>query len=375
MFLNYKFIAYKIACWQFTITSSLERIFEMTIFRGKAGKKSYQTFSDVHLLTVFCLLVFIAGCGTDKKQAESTVLEKAYGVVDFSLVKSPLVLQGDDEQAFRDPAAYYYNGVMYIYYTYWLKDADGKRYSYTAMSTSSDLINWSEPKIITPKNLNLNFSSPGNVIRYGNEWILCHQTYPTPNGEKYGNKDCRLWINRSRDLVNWGPAEMLMVKGTDVAVEDMGRLIDPYLIEDKDEPGKWWCFFDDNAANMSWSYDLKNWNYFNRIECGENPCVLVENDEYLLIYDPKDEYLGAGMKVSKDLVHWRDVKERIGLGGDEWEWAPGGIGAAFVIDLRSEPSIGKYLMFFQAGPGFKENVSIGMAWSEDLKNWDWPDKN
>ena len=30
----------------------------------------------------------------------------------------------------------------------------------------------------------------------------------------------------------------------------MGRIIDPYLVADKDEPGKWWCF-DDNAANMS----------------------------------------------------------------------------------------------------------------------------
>ncbi|MHC4526731.1 MAG: glycoside hydrolase family protein, partial [Planctomycetota bacterium] len=141
-----------------------------------------------------------------------------------------------------------------------------------------------------------------------------------------------------------------------------------------DKPGKWWCFFDDNAANMSYSYDLKSWTYFNRIACGENPCVLIDKNEYLLFYDPKDEDRGAGMKRSGDLVSWRDVEERIALGQQQWEWAPGGIGAAFVIDLRHESRVGKYVMFFQAGKGFKEHVSIGLAWSDDLEKWDWPGK-
>ncbi|MHC4573107.1 MAG: glycosyl hydrolase family 28 protein [Planctomycetota bacterium] len=293
--------------------------------------------------------------------------------IDFSAIKSPIVLKGDSDRAFRDPAACYHNGVFRLYYTYWLKDdTDGKRYSYTAVSKSTDLVNWTEPRILTRKDWDLNFSSPGNVIRFGNDWILCLQTYPTPKGQKYGNDDCRLWIMRSPDLENWGPPEMLMVKGPDLPVEKMGRLIDPYLIEDKDTPGKWWCFFDDNAANMSYSYDLKTWTYFNRIPCGENPCVLIDNNEYLLFYDPKDEDRGAGMKRSPDLVNWTDVDERIPLGADQWPWAPGGIGAAFVLDLCHEPRVGRYLMFFQAGPGFKENVSIGLAWSGDLRTWDWP---
>jgi len=294
--------------------------------------------------------------------------------LNLDLLTSPVILKGNDDTAYRDPAAIYHDGLLRLYYTMWLKDTDSKRYSYTAMSKSSDLVNWTKPRPITPKDLNLNFSSPGNIIRYGNDWILCHQTYPTPNSEKYGNENCRIWITRSKDLENWSKAEMLMVKGPNVAVQDMGRLIDPYLVEDKDKPGKWWCFFDDNAANMAWSYDLKTWTYFNRIPCGENPCVLIDNDEYLLIYDPKDEDRGAGMKRSKDLVNWKDVKHRIQLGQKQWPWAPGGIGAAFVIDLRNEPSIAKYLMFFQAGPGFKDNVSIGIAWSDDLKTWKWPGK-
>jgi predicted GH43/DUF377 family glycosyl hydrolase len=294
--------------------------------------------------------------------------------IDYLAIDSPIVLAGDANQAFRDPAACYNDGVLRLFYTYWLKDPDHKRYSYTAVSKTRDLKNWTKPRIITPKDLNLNFSSPGNVIRYGDEWILCHQTYPTPKGQKYGNQDCRIWINRSKDLENWGPPEMLMVKGPNVPVKDMGRLIDPYLVKDKDVPGKWWCFFDDNAVNMSYSYDLKTWTYFKRMPCGENPCVLIDNDEYLLIYDPKDEALGAGLMRSKDMTNWIDIGQRIPIGDDHWKWAPQGIQAAFIIDLRQVKQFGKYLMFFHAGTGFKDHVSIGIAWSKDLKNWNWPTK-
>lgn len=320
--------------------------------------------------SLLAALTVIAGCGP---LGDTQPLSRTE-TFDYSAIKSPIVLKGDSNQAFRDPAAYYHDGVLRLFYTYWLKDTDGKRYSYTAVSKTCDLINWTKPRIITPKDWSLNFSSPGNVIRYENDWILCHQTYPTPEGQKYGNQDCRIWMTRSPDLENWGPPEMLMVKGPDVPVKDMGRLIDPYLIKDKDTPGKWWCFFDDNAANMSYSHDLKTWTYFNRISCGENPCILIDDDEYLLIYDPKDQAGGAGMKRSKDLINWRDVETRIPLGEGQWSWAPEGIQAAFVIDLRHEKRVGKYLIFFHAGQGFKEDVSIGLAWSENLKDWNWAGK-
>ena len=47
----------------------------------------------------------------------------------------------------------------------------------------------------------------------------------------------------------------------DVQREDMGRMIDPYLIRDKDEPGKWWCFYKQNGVSYSWSHDLENWTF------------------------------------------------------------------------------------------------------------------
>jgi hypothetical protein len=317
--------------------------------------------------------LFGLACSTDRQSGA--------GKIDFSAIKSPIILKGDETTAYRDPACIYHNGIFHLFYTYNLTEADGKTYWVTALSKSRNLIHWTEPKIITPIDRNLNFASPGNVIRYRGDWILCLQTYPTPKGEKYGNENCRVWIMRSKDLENWGPAELLRVKGPDVPFGKMGRLIDAYLIEDKDEPGKWWCFFDDNAANMSYSYDLKTWTYFNRIESGENVCVLVDGDEYLMFHSPKN---GIGMKRSKDLKNWRDVggpttKEDTGsitLGQKDWPWASQRLTAGFVLDLRHDSRVGKYLMFFHAEPpgGFRKYASLGLAWSDDLVHWDWPGK-
>ncbi len=301
--------------------------------------------------------------------------------VDLSALKSPILLRGDENQAFRGPAAIYHEGFFHLFYAYWLKDNDGNRYGYVATSISPDLRSWTDPRILTPKGLNLNFSSPGNVIRYNGQWVMCMQTYPTPNGEKYGNEDCRIWITRSSDLESWSQPEPLLVKGPNVPLGDIGRIIDPFLIEDKDEPGKWWCFFDDNAANISYSYDLKNWTYFTRIEAGENACVIVHNGEYLLFHSPKN---GIAVKRSKDMKHWQDVGRRvtksdtgpITLGQANWPWAKQRLTAAFVLDLTDNPDVGKYLMFFQAEPpgGFKKYASIGIAFSDDLIHWDWPGK-
>jgi hypothetical protein len=50
----------------------------------------------------------------------------------------------------------------------------------------------------------------------------------------------------------------------------MGRMIDPYIFPDKDEPGKWWCFYKQNGVSMSWSRDLKTWTYVGKRRAGEN---------------------------------------------------------------------------------------------------------
>ena len=297
-------------------------------------------------------------------------------------LKSPIIFIGNDSTAYRDPAVLYENNQFYLFFTL-VKTEKGKIYSYTAMSHSKDLKHWSPVIVITPKDQSLDYCSPGNIVRYKDEWVMCLQTYPRPDytanqPPRYGNGDCRLFLMRSKDLVNWGVPGILKVKGPDVKVADMGRMIDPYLLEDKDEKGKWWCFYKQNGVSMSYSYDLINWTYFGHTESGENVSVLNENNEYVLIHSPSN---GMAIKRSPDLKNWKNWGNLITLGQSEWEWAKGRITAGTVINLKDNNQFGKYLMFFHgSGPlteqqgDFDRNASIGIAWSEDLTDWVWPGK-
>ena len=301
----------------------------------------------------------------------------------LELLDSPVLLRGDDTIAYRDPAVLFYDGIFYLYTTVAETEPDHRIYLSTCVSTSGDLKHWSKPIPITPKDQQLNYSSPGNVVRFGDEWVICLQTYPIPDYRRgddlrWGNDDSRIWIMRSKDLLHWGGPELLRVKGSNISQPEMGRMIDPYLIQDKDDPNKWWCFFKQDGVSFSWSRDLRNWTYCGRTDCGENVCVLVDRDEYLLFHSPAN---GIAMKRSPDLNQWRDIGQLMTLGQEEWRWAEMRLTAGCVLDLRDVLAIGKYVMFFHGGgPGKKRtqdnayaNCSIGVAWSDDLVTWRWPD--
>lgn len=302
--------------------------------------------------------------------------------INLNKLKSPILFQGNNQTAYRDPAVLYHDSIFYLFLSLVEIEPDGFIYTYIAATKSKDLIHWSTLRKLTPKNQNLNFSSPGNVIRFHDEWLLCVQTYPRPGYTvrqmtEYGNQSARLFILRSKDLENWSEPELLKVKGSEVDVADMGRMIDPYLLEDKDEPGKYWCFYKQNGVSKSYSYDFKNWNYSGHTESGENVCVLTDNNEYILFHSPSN---GIGIKKSNDLKIWTDWGKPITLGQTGWPWAKGRITAGAVIRL-SDNSEAKYLMFFHgSGPltetrgDFDKNASIGIAWSNDMINWEWPEK-
>jgi hypothetical protein len=296
--------------------------------------------------------------------------------VSLSAISSPIIFRGDATTAYRDPTAIYHDGWFWLFFTLVKIESDKRPFSYTAYSKSRDLVEWSEPVTFTPRDQNLNFGSPGNIVRDGDQWVLCLQTYPRPKGERYGNRDARIWTMRSRDLETWGEPKLLRVKGPDVPVEQMGRMIDAYLLEDKDQSGKWWCFYKQAGMSMSWSRDLKTWTYAGRASAGENACVIIDDEDYVLFHSPGN---GIGVKRSKDFTKWRD-KGGLPLGQKTWPWAQGRLTAGFVLDLRHEPAVGVALMFFHGSDfpehsvqgGFDNFASIGLAWSDDLKTWAWP---
>ena len=297
--------------------------------------------------------------------------------VDWEGLRSPVIIRGDSWTAYRDPAAHYHDGVFRVLHSLVTREEDGQYFWRVGVVESRDLENWTAPKPLTPKDQGLNFSSPGNIVGNGDRWVLCLQTYPTPNNEVHADDTARIWTMESRDLLNWGPPEIMRVKGPDVPVEEMGRMIDPYLIRDKDDKNKWWCFYKQKGVSLSYSYDLKTWTYFGRTEAGENACVIVDGDEYVLFHSPEN---GVGITRSRDLVHWED-QGHLTLGQEDWLWAQGRLTAGMVLDLRAEPDIGRYLMFFHgSSPEGKRmwkshgHASLGFAWSYDLKHWQWPDK-
>jgi hypothetical protein len=289
--------------------------------------------------------------------------------LDFSKIGGR-ILFGDDKTAYRDPSAYLYRGTFHIFFTL-VETEDGLPYHYLATVSSRDLVHFSELRKMTVKDRRFNYSSPGNVIEFDGWYWLCIQTYPREHGEKYTNDRAKLFTIRTRDFVEWTEPELIRVKGPGVAEEDMGRMIDPYLVKDKDDGGLIWCFYKQNGVSMSCSRDMKTWRYAGRTDSGENVCVLVKKGRYYLFNSPRD---GINVKVSGDLSHWEDTGKLFYLNAKAEDWSRGRVTAGFVLDLSQE--YGKYLMFYHAsGPGdestmFDTNASIAVAVSNDFLSWD-----
>ena len=289
----------------------------------------------------------------------------------LSDLHSPILFRGSATEAFRDPAAFWYNNKLYLFFTHVLTTPDGSVFLRVAEVKTENLSEWSKIKFLTPMDPALNYSSPGNIIFDGNEFVLCMQSYCRENGEKYGNKRCRLFTMRSADLENWSQPSLLYVKGN-VEEAKMGRMIDPFLIRHNN---KWYCFFKQNGISLSESEDLTRWHYLGHISGGENVCILKTDDHFLMFHSPEN---GIAVKTSTDLIHWQAFGKPIILGQEEWDWAKGRITAGFVIDLRHVDKIKKYLLFFHgSGPlseeyYFDSFASLAIAWSNDLLHWEWP---
>ena len=301
---------------------------------------------------------------------------------DLAKVPEVRLFKGTPTSGFRDPAVLYVNGKFHLFMT-WVYASKNYVRATVVHTESRDLVNWTGLNPLFPANPKLNYSSPGNVVRDGDEWVLCFQTYPRPGATlsdrppKYGNADCRLFVSRTKDFCTWTKPEMLKVKGPDVRFADMGRMIDPYLVKGAD--GLWRCFFKQDGVSVSTSRDLKTWTFGGRADAGENVCVVpADGGGWLMMHSPRN---GMGLKRSADLRTWADEPGLITLGQNRWPWAKGRITAGALLDGRKIPGVGKWLLFFHgSGPrtehegDFDRNVSVGLAWSDDLKTWNWPAK-
>lgn len=277
---------------------------------------------------------------------------------------------------------------VYLFYSYVEKGEDGRTFFRLGLSISEDLVHWDEPILLTPRDLRYNYSSPGCIIRQGEEFVMCIQTYPSwknPPGNSFGDKSSRIYLIRSKDLIHWSEPELMRVHGDDVAEEDMGRMIDPYVVEDIHQPGRYLVFYKQHPRDVaprrtetgypveymcySSTNDLKHFRYEGYVECGENVCVIPWEDGYRIYNSPQN---GVACLKTKDFITY-EREATLTLGQEHWPWASSRLTAGFVLDARDVPGVGKYLMFFHGDePGaFPFCASIGLAWSDDLITWQY----
>jgi hypothetical protein len=288
-------------------------------------------------------------------------------------VRNPIV---DREPAVsaRDPAMVYHDETFRCFHTA-VERSDDRFRLFVDVADSADLTEWKIVQRLTHSDLN--FSSPGNVIRVAGRWILCVQSYPIAAGERYGSEDSRLWLMSSQDLTHWSVPTPLCPQGCQAGWTRSHRQIDPYLVAHAD---RFWCFYKtDGCLGLLESADLVTWREASpdrpvlaRTDTPdgvtvENPCVLFDGNRFVLFFAPCRAGRGIGVARSDDLIHWHDVRY---LDFPKLSWAPGGPTAAFVTASPAPP--GRWLMAFHGDREGPHGAALGLAWSDDLEHWHCP---
>lgn len=282
----------------------------------------------------------------------------------------PLIFQGSSTLAYRDPTCILADGVYHLFFTVSKKE-NGYMYNFVAHSESRDLLHFTEPRILTEQDNTKNFCSPGNVVRFGDSYRIYVTSYPMPRPFAecpYADATARLYYIETSDFSGFCAPKRIYPKGVDCA--DEGRMIDPFVLEDKDEQGRYLLFFKQNGVSISESYDLENWHFLGHVEGGENACVLVEDGRYHLIHSPHN---GIGHKVSDDLSAWTDLGVVIPKETNE-PWASGRLTAAFAMKNENPDIPYRYLVFFHgsrvdSSPETHGDASLALYYTNDFETY------
>lgn len=295
-------------------------------------------------------------------------------MLDLSNVRNPAIDHGASV-ALRDPALLCHDGELWCFYTIASPQDNAYKLS-VGVSRSRDMKTWSSQCVIPDSPLN--FSSPGNVLRIGSEWIMCIQSYPVDPGNVWGNENSRLWLVRSGDLISWSQPEPIQPDGCLGAWTTSKRQIDPYLVE---YAGQYWCFYKNSGQiGALISNDLLTWTEADPKKpvlssrdtpdgaTLENPCIVTTDEGFAMFFSPCRKGRGIGVAYSEDLLRWQDVHY---VDFPAMPWADAGVTAAMVLDLRRELNV--WLMGFHGERSDEKNAhsaAIGFAWSTDMKTWE-----
>ena len=108
------------------------------------------------------------------------------------MLNNPIIFEGSETCAYRDPAAIIVNEICFLFFTFVDNRPDGP-WLYLAETTSPDLEHWSDIRLLTPMDKRLNCSSPGNIVRDGDDYVICFQTYCRENRISYSGTEKTEW--------------------------------------------------------------------------------------------------------------------------------------------------------------------------------------
>lgn len=295
--------------------------------------------------------------------------------IDWTKIKNPIF---DREPAYspRDPAVIYHDGIFRCYHS--AVSFTNNRFSLALhVAESRDLNTWSRFRCINASDLC--FSSPGNIIRVNDKWVMCVQSYPIKEGQLFGGEESRLWLMESGDLENWSEPRIMKAEGCQANWTKSHRQVDPYIIQHND---KFWCLYKTSGKlGLMVSEDLTDWHEASPDKpilsekdtpdgaTVENPCVVKVDDGFVLFFSPCREGRGIGIAKSQNLIDWTEIRY---LDFPKLAWAEHGPTAAMVTDARKE--CGKWLMFFHGDRPHHFGAAMGIAWSDNLETWVLPDE-
>lgn len=268
----------------------------------------------------------------------------------------------------RDPAALVHGGKVHLWFTYYDPKA---RMWHIGQSSTEDFLHFDEIKLISPSG----YASPGNVIRVGDEWVLCYQQYA-----KFPHYLC---VARSKDLVTWSEPEKIFNTGPDNTWNIDKRTIDPFLVAWQ---GKYYCYYTGstrwgrksghNLIGLAASDDLKHWRDLSPDkpvigvdfdwegpDGNENNCVIRHKGRWFQLYSASLKHQKIAYALSDDLVHW----EKKGLCNvPVLDASKTGFGAPVILEGLSDPAT--YHMLYQ-GRDAGGHMSFLLLESRDLINW------
>ena len=289
--------------------------------------------------------------------------------VNWAGILNPFLDETSDA-AVRDPALFWHDGVFRCLHT-----ALGRRQGAFGLSVdlteSVDLVHWTQPwRVLSSE---MNFCSPGNVIRVGERWLMCLNSYPLDPSGARGAEIARLWLAESDDLLVWRHPRPMCPE----SFHKTGRRqLDPFLIPYE---GRFWCLYNaGKGLSLIVSDDLYVWHEVNRDQpvygpadtpdfAGvEKPWVVFDGQEFVMFYSVRRAQRGIGTARSRSLVRWRHTGY---LDIPPLPWAPGGVSGPSVIDCRAEH--GKWIMAYHGEHVQGAGTALGLAWSDDLIHWGW----